>query len=65
MSVYVGVGSLFHRETCGRDGSACPTGEHGWCSGCRSEREVPVNAPVDQHDDGCPAVTELPTAQAG
>ena len=46
--------SDLHRETCGRDGSPCPTGEHGWCPGCRGE--VPVQAPAAQHDAGCPAV---------
>jgi hypothetical protein len=50
-----------HRATCGRDGEPCPTGEHGWCSGCRDE--VLVTAPATQHDDGCPAVTEPATAE--
>lgn len=46
--------NTFHRATCGRDGTACPTGEHGWCPGCRVSRQVLVTAPARWHDDGCP-----------
>lgn len=48
--------TAFHRATCGRDGAPCPTGEHGFCPGCRGE--VPVQAPADQHDIGCPVVDD-------
>jgi len=46
--------TTIHRATCGRDGSMCPTGEHGWCPGCRVSRQVPVTAPAHWHDEGCP-----------
>lgn len=56
MAVYADKAGTVHRETCGKDGVPCPSGEHGWCPGCRADREVPVNAPQDRHDDGCPVV---------
>jgi hypothetical protein len=65
LSVYLTADSVLHRATCGRDGEPCPTGEHGFCPGCRSEREVPIRATADKHDDGCPMLglgLELPVA---
>jgi hypothetical protein len=64
MNVNATTNDTLHRGTCGRDGAACPTGEHGWCPGCRSEREVPVAAPIAEHDDGCPAVDHCPGCAA-
>jgi hypothetical protein len=51
--------TTLHRATCGRDGAACPTNEHGFCSGCRDE--VPVTAPAAAHDEGCPVA--VPAAE--
>ncbi|WP_280217284.1 hypothetical protein [Nocardia neocaledoniensis] len=54
----------FHRADCGRDGTPCPTGEHGFCPGCRDEAEVPVWAPIGDHDEGCTAAQHHPTCAA-
>jgi hypothetical protein len=59
MSVYATSDGTVHRAMCGRDGSPCPTGEHGFCPGCRGE--VPVQAPIAHHDAGCPAVEHCPS----
>lgn len=56
MAVYATPDGLVHRSNCGRDGAYCPTGEHGWCPGCRTSGGVHVTAPPDLHDDGCPVV---------
>lgn len=56
VSVYAGNGtdSTMHRETCGRDGEACPTGEHGitvkWHVGSNDYGYSPNTAP-SCHDD--------------
>lgn len=52
-----------HRENCGRDGTPCPTGEHGFCPGCAGE--IPVNAPINLHDNGCPSVQHCPGCLPG
>lgn len=53
-----------HGKDCGRLGVACPTLEHGFCPGCRSERYVAVTAPIEQHDDGCPVASAWPPSSA-